>query len=217
MAWSKWNNPDGSRVPCMEEGCGKPVRSTGLCNSHYLKRRNAGSLPEHLTFKGWNNPDGTRKVCVAPECGKPVFSKNLCQMHYTRMSRYGSLEIPESKLPTCPVSHCDKKMLTTSTVCKRCYQKSWRYGLSADQYIWMSRPENYRCHNPGCGDSERLHLDHDHSCCEQASNLRGGKKACGNCVRGWLCSNCNTALGLLQESEGRILGLVDYMKSVSRA
>lgn len=157
-----------------------------------------------------NNPT-TQKVCTAPNCSKEQFSKTWCQAHYTRMYRYGSLDRPQ-KYPECAVSHCDKYMMKWSTVCKSCYQKSWRYGLTAEQFIEMSRPENYHCYNPGCSSNEKLHIDHDHSCCLEASSLRGGKKACGQCVRGWLCNGCNTALGLLKEDTGRIAGLIEYLR-----
>ena len=165
----------------------------------------------------WTNRDGTRMRCGAPECGSLVFVKGLCKMHYHRNYRHGSLSNPGyDYLPVCPVDHCGNRMRESSKVCKRCYQKSWRYGLSPEAYVHLSRPENYVCHNPGCRSTERLHLDHDHSCCEQASTLRGGKKACGNCVRGWLCSGCNTALGLLNEDRGRIAGLSAYLERFTR-
>lgn len=152
-----------------------------------------------------------QKLCTAPKCSKEQFSKTWCQAHYTRMYRHGSLDKPQ-KYPQCAVSHCDKYMMKWSTVCKSCYQKSWRYGLTAEEFIQMSLPENYYCYNPGCTSEEKLHIDHDHSCCKEASSLRGGKRACGNCVRGWLCNGCNTALGLLKEDAGRIAGLIEYLR-----
>lgn len=40
------------------------------------------------------------------------------------------------------------------------------------------------------GNGIRLHIDHDHSCC----NTRGGKPSCGKCNRGLLCLTCNQRL-----------------------
>lgn len=38
-------------------------------------------------------------------------------------------------------------------------------------------------------------IDHDHSCCP----VQGVRKRCGKCVRGILCTNCNTALGKFRD------------------
>lgn len=65
-----------------------------------------------------------------------------------------------------------------------------------------------RCANLGCEvvmsdaqgnvkDGTTMHIDHDHAT---------------NTVRGLLCSNCNLALGLLQDDSDRIRGLADYVE-----
>lgn len=59
-----------------------------------------------------------------------------------------------------------------------------------------------------CGSTESLCVDHDHSCC-------GAGKACESCVRGWLCRDCNTALGLLKDSPRRIQMLLEYINKPS--
>lgn len=41
--------------------------------------------------------------------------------------------------------------------------------------------------------SALLVVDHDHACCP-------GERSCGVCVRGFLCGNCNSAIGLLGDS-----------------
>jgi hypothetical protein len=50
--------------------------------------------------------------------------------------------------------------------------------------------------NPGrstTGTIKRWSIDHDHACCPAG-------KACMKCVRGLLCSNCNTAIGMLKDN-----------------
>ena len=49
------------------------------------------------------------------------------------------------------------------------------------------------------------HIDHDHECCP-------GRKSCGKCIRGILCSNCNTAIGLLKDDEVRISNALEYIR-----
>lgn len=51
-----------------------------------------------------------------------------------------------------------------------------------------------------------LHVDHDHSCCN-------GYRSCGKCVRGILCTKCNTAMGLANESIETLSSMIDYLRS----
>lgn len=43
-----------------------------------------------------------------------------------------------------------------------------------------------------CGDTHRLHIDHDHSHCP-------GQYGCAECFRSILCSRCNTGLGMFRD------------------
>ena len=77
-----------------------------------------------------------------------------------------------------------------------------RYGLSEKEFNDLVSLQNGLCANQGCrikltsSGSSRLHIDHDHV----------SKK-----VRGLLCNNCNTALGLLHENKDKLLGLASYL------
>jgi hypothetical protein len=51
----------------------------------------------------------------------------------------------------------------------------------------------------------RLVVDHDHNCC-------AGEKSCGQCVRGLICSTCNTAAGLMRDDPRLARSLADYME-----
>lgn len=55
------------------------------------------------------------------------------------------------------------------------------------------------CENLGCGYVGPLEWDHDHAITDRANE------------RGWLCSQCNTALGQIEDSVPRLLGLVQYL------
>lgn len=61
-----------------------------------------------------------------------------------------------------------------------------------------------------CGQENRaernLHIDHDHECCP-------GTYSCGSCIRGLLCSQCNTALGLLGDDLDKVMSLAAYLVS----
>jgi hypothetical protein len=56
-----------------------------------------------------------------------------------------------------------------------------------------------------CKISDASHIDHDHSCCS-------GGWSCGKCVRGVLCSNCNTAIGLLKDSQHLLEEAKKYLR-----
>jgi len=60
-----------------------------------------------------------------------------------------------------------------------------------------------------CGSFQRLSVDHDHSCCP-------GSFTCGKCVRGLLCTKCNSAEGMLDGDPEKARKLADYMTRVIR-
>ena len=48
-------------------------------------------------------------------------------------------------------------------------------------------------------------IDHDHSCCPS-------HKMCFKCIRGLLCSNCNTGIGLFNESTQKLALAINYLE-----
>jgi hypothetical protein len=70
------------------------------------------------------------------------------------------------------------------------YRRNWnlqrRYGITAEQYDQMLADQGGVCkickHAPV---SNRLHVDHDRACCPRIGS-------CGKCIRGLLCSGCNS-------------------------
>ena len=76
-----------------------------------------------------------------------------------------------------------------------------RYRLTLEAWEAMLIAQAGRCANPGCRcpliKKAEPHVDHDHIT---------GK------VRGLLCQECNTALGLLRDALERLLGLAAYLE-----
>lgn len=84
--------------------------------------------------------------------------------------------------------------------CRSCCAKDQRrikYGLSEEAFEKLTSLLGGSCH--ACRADPGECVDHDHTT---------GR------VRGWLCSPCNTALGLLKEDPSRIANLTLYAKSL---
>lgn len=83
-----------------------------------------------------------------------------------------------------------------------------RYGMSVAQFDAMLQKQAGKCAT--CDRSFRnstdTQVDHDHQCCP-------GYKSCGSCVRALLCSNCNTALGLLRDDVSLLMNCAAYLLS----
>lgn len=83
------------------------------------------------------------------------------------------------------------------------YKPNWKkHGLTKEQYESLLFSANGKCHS--CLDRPATSIDHDHACCP-------GSHSCGSCVRGILCSQCNTSLGLLGDSINMVTNLLRYI------
>ena len=74
------------------------------------------------------------------------------------------------------------------------------YGITLDEYNELLIKQNYSCKICGKHESEfdrKLSVDHNHTT---------GK------IRGLLCGNCNTGLGLFKDNKELLLKSVDYLK-----
>lgn len=78
-----------------------------------------------------------------------------------------------------------------------------RHNISKQEYDKLLSKYKGRCWI--CKKNNAIHIDHDHSCCNNDSF------SCGNCIRGILCSNCNTALGLLKDDIKTIKSALKYL------
>lgn len=70
-------------------------------------------------------------------------------------------------------------------------------GILRALYIGQ-RGECAICHDAYTLDA--LVIDHDHACCNYAYG-----KSCGKCIRGLLCTSCNTALGWYESASAILM------------
>jgi hypothetical protein len=84
------------------------------------------------------------------------------------------------------------------------HRPAWkRHKITEDQWTNLYNKYDGKCHS--CKERNAYAIDHDHSCCN------GNRSKCGNCIRGILCNQCNTALGLLNDNKEYIMRLVNYI------
>jgi nitrate/TMAO reductase-like tetraheme cytochrome c subunit len=87
-------------------------------------------------------------------------------------------------------------------VSKRNYYLKHKYGITEKQYDEMLTSQNFGCAickstNTKSSAAKRLVVDHCHST---------------NKVRGLLCSSCNKAIGLFEDSTEFLISAIEYLK-----
>jgi len=86
-----------------------------------------------------------------------------------------------------------------------------RYGITIDRVNELLVEQGGGCAICGRMDSGTRDwcVDHDHACCEAIPNMH----ACGNCVRGIVCYNCNNMLGYAIDNPDNLMAGVTYLMS----
>jgi len=126
------------------------------------------------------------KLCSYETCSREAVTKGMCGGHYQQHRRGEPLRNlggrpSKWKGVKCAVSLC-KRSAASRGLCARHASICARHKVDPMAYVEMSE---LGCHNAACQEAEWLQVDHDHSCCP-------GETSCGKCVRGLLCSKCNS-------------------------
>lgn len=174
---------------CAIEACVRPVQARGWCTRHYGRWRRYGDPTTTLAAA---RVAAELDPCAVDGCVYPARYKRWCVHHALRSDRYGDVK---SKRP--------QKETTES-------RRLRLYGITPEKYRQMLRAQGGGCAVCG-GRPERgksLHVDHDHACCS-----RTGMATCGMCVRGLLCSGCNTGLGSFGDDRDRLASAIRYLEA----
>ena len=179
-------------MPCQIDGCTRPHKARGLCQTHYAQRLRGSDFSPIRSRVREKPPE-----CVEDGCAEPVKSKGLCKMHYQRLLRHGHTRYRDRKVPAkpCMIDGCDN-ILYAKDLCHPHYakQRKWQaYGVDAARYQEMLREQGGVCAicaqperapDKASGKTKDLAIDHDH--------VTGA-------IRALLCSNCNRGLGLFND------------------
>lgn len=95
--------------------------------------------------------------------------------------------------------------------CKHCSgmaTRMHRFGLSKADFQRIIDTQGAACAicKSPFDRSRTISVDHDHACC-------AGNYSCGQCVRGFLCSSCNSGLGWMRDSIPGLHASVTYLTS----
>lgn len=179
------------------------------------------------------------RPCASPGCDqqRPPGRKFWCEKHYGRLKRNGDLDTLLVRLPNGACHHCDNptdspKKLFCSAICRRrdrlglpgtvltchvcqgdihedrrcdsifcsktCLQVAQRaklYKISVEEMLALFREADGLC--TICRDREPSHIDHCHT---------SGR------VRGFICGQCNTGLGMFRDSPEFLRAAARYLE-----
>lgn len=195
-------------VPCSADDCTLPSKVKGVCQKHYgaqfnLKRKLATAHP----CRSCDGGTAYGKSAICGECKASKRETEVLDSPALRKAKFQS-EKGECEVPTCDRVVAANTMRTGTLASRLCVRHSADASsktLDADGYVKLVSPG--RCE--ACGSRDRIAVDHRHDHHDHHA------KMCPGCIRGLLCSDCNSALGLLSDSALRVEGLLSYIRRFS--
>ena len=152
----------------------------------------------------------TLSSCSYPGCDRPHRARGYCSVHYYQFRRTGTVfDIVPAGTPQhigCKITDCPRPHFARGW-CQTHHRRLWtrfaKYGITGEQYDELVQAQGDTC--AICKIRQEVYsVDHDHACCP-------GETSCGACVRGLLCRNCNTGIGMLGDDAGRLCAAADYL------
>lgn len=154
----------------------------------------------------WDNPQGL-----------PTKSAEYWRQRKDHYIRYWTNHDPHEATTEKPCSMCKRVLPSREFTicrsmkdglgwhCRKCTRRTQiktKYGIEVDDPLNLGLCQS-------CDQRPASDVDHDHTCC-------GPRKACKQCVRGFLCHDCNLILGIVQDQVATLLKIARYAISHRR-
>lgn len=132
---------------------------------------------------------------------------------YAELSEDGSMKscsICEVMKPLDAFSLCPSGVAGRNPGCKNCCNSLRRqkvYKLSKEDFDLLLQSQGGVCAvcKKEPENTKGWVIDHDHECCPSKH------KTCGQCIRGVLCSTCNSGLGLFKDNKEVLQNAISYL------
>ena len=196
------------RGTCTVEGCERPHKARGYCQTHYMQYQRGVPITPEIAVRDRNRAP----TCTVDGCLNDEKALGLCDMHYMRHLRHGSTDFRSRQTNgprrECGFPGCERPMYH-SGYCQKHTMRSRKakgHGISTETYIEMLEQQNFVCaiceepettKHPSSGEVRELAIDHCHET---------------NVVRGLLCGFCNRGIGLLRDNPERLRKAAAYIE-----
>lgn len=194
----------GTRLPCQHPGCPKPKRSGSgarYCDEHAKPAR---ILEAGRRYQA--RQQSARGLEIKAKREDAALLKRSCVKCGAEWKNPGF----GNKYSLCQTCRSQANLLV---------KRAGHHNVPADTLLqWLDQGTCEICSAPlrlaGFHQDKPFNIDHDHGCCP-------GEYGCEQCVRGLLCTPCNTALGRIEALQGqglleRALNYIGY-KAVEHA
>lgn len=178
-------------LACSVEACDRPAKTKVLCEPHYRKLRKYGDAT-------YEPPQPANKRCRRCWVTKPIDDfyrkgenghRHLCKPCYVAVAA-------ERNVPEAHATHM-RNWRRANPSGQLDASLRYRFGITGDDYQRLLAAQNGVCAIcAGTNGDRRLCVDHDHN---------------DGHVRGLLCGECNSGLGLLGDSASRLLAAAAYL------
>lgn len=197
------------------------ICQTPISDSVHLKRvrcsKECQMEAARIATKVWNSANKERRAAArkgvvpflssCPVCGENVLTTGRRKYCSDDCAKKQAVVRSRIWLEENPDRYKETQSLYTER--HKTFNIRSKHNLSTEGFENMLSQQNYCCasceNEFDLGALHKIHVDHDHKCCND-------KASCGKCIRGLLCSQCNTAAGLMKDDPVKLRLLASYLE-----